>query len=145
MIDQALNDDVFHVAGYYLFEARVVFALVRQMRGAYDYVLDGALEAPAHFLGAWTAARVMVLEIDVVLGGVSPFARERFGPLVHAGFVGDLCKEDGGRKYILTCVYRERRNTGGKRQNTARTDRDRGSHHASYPRQSSAVIVVVVI
>jgi len=89
MIDQASNDDVFHVAGNLLFE--VLVALVRQMGGAHDYVLDGALEAPAHFLGARTAARVMVLEVNVVLGGVSPFAGERFGPVVHGGIVGDLC------------------------------------------------------
>jgi len=93
MIDQALNDGVSHVAGNFLFE--VLVALVRQMGGAHDYVLDGALEAPAYFLGARTTARVMVLEVDVVLGGVSPFAGEGFGPVVHAGFVSDLCKADG--------------------------------------------------
>lgn len=92
-IDQALNDDVSHVAGNFLFEVHV--ALVRQMSGAHDYVLDGALEAPAHFLSARTAARVMVLEVGVVLGGVSPFTGEGFGPVVHAGFFGDLCKADG--------------------------------------------------
>lgn len=96
MIDQALNDDVFHVAGNFLFKVHIVVAtLVRQMRGAHDYVLDGALKGPTQFLGVWTAARVMVLEIDLVLGGVSPFAGERFGPLVHAGFVGYLCTVDG--------------------------------------------------
>jgi len=96
MIDQALNDDVFHVTGNFLFEVHVVVAaLVGQMRGAHDYVLDGALEAPAHFLGVWTAARVMVLQIGMVLGGFSPLAGERFGPLVHARFVGDLCMADG--------------------------------------------------
>jgi len=88
-----LNDDVFHVAGNFLFEVRVT--LVRQMGGAHNYVLDGALEAPAYFLGARTAARVMVLEVGMVLGGVSPFAGEGFGPVVHAGFLGDLCKVDG--------------------------------------------------
>lgn len=92
-IYQALNDDVFHVAGNFLFE--VLVAIFRQTGGAYDYVLNGALEGPAHFLGVRTAARMMVLEVDLVLDGVGPFGGERFGPVVHAGFVGDLCKADG--------------------------------------------------
>lgn len=95
MIDQALNDDVFHVAGNFLFEVHVVASLVGQMRSAHDYVLDGALETPTHFHGVWTVACVMVLQIGMVLGGFSPLADKRFGPLVHAGFVGDLYMVDG--------------------------------------------------
>jgi len=135
MIDQALNDDVFHVAGNFLFEVHIVAALVGQMRGAHDYVLDGALEAPTHFHGVWTVARVMVLQIGMVLGGVSPLADERFGPLVHAGFVGDLCMADGemrgcedktvmAEKYVnVTGIYRERRKIGRKLQNIREIDR----------------------
>lgn len=113
MIDQTLNDGIFHVSRNFLFEV-IIVTLVRQMRGTHDYVLDGAFEAPAHFLCAWAITHVMVLKIGMVLGSFSPFASERFGLLVYVGFVSNLCRMDGGvredktAEYILIVVYRVR-------------------------------------
>jgi len=89
MIDQTLNDGIFHVSRNFLFEV-IIVTLVRQMRGTHNYVLDGAFEAPAHFFCARAITHMMVLEIGMVLGGFSPFANERFGPLVYVEFVGNL-------------------------------------------------------
>lgn len=111
MIDQTLNDGIFHVSRNFLFEV-VIVTLVCQMRGTHDYVLDGAFEAPANFLCAWAITHVMVLEIGMVLSGFSPFTSERFGLLVYVGLVGNLCRMDGDvrkdktAEYILICVYR---------------------------------------
>lgn len=71
-----------------------VIVLARQMSGAYSDVLDGTLKGPTDLLGGGTVAHMMVLVRVLMLEGLGPIGRERFGRVVHVRFVGDLIFEN---------------------------------------------------
>jgi len=64
------------------------------MSGAFYRVLDGGLQKPTNFLESSTVTDIIVVDaLELVLGAFRPIGYERFGRLVHVGFIGDLPKK----------------------------------------------------